>query len=193
MKEKNSRVCPASQSWMLDNALRRLVQPPGRIVGDFVKARSRVMDLGCGPGYFALYMADKVGPEGKIIAVDVQEAMLEKLRGKAVKRGLEERLDIRHCQAGELNFPDLEDSLDFILLYYMIHETPDPIRLLGELKTLLKKDGRMLIVDPVFHVRESVFRDMLHKARQMGYQVEGPSRKRGGWCAVLSIGDGAPI
>ena len=50
------------------------------------------MDLGCGPGVFTLPMAEITGSSGKVIAVDVQEKMLEKVKKKAISAGLCERI-----------------------------------------------------------------------------------------------------
>ena len=190
MNEKNHRVCPASHAWVLDNPLRRLFQKPCTIVGEFVRPGMRVMDLGCGPGYFTLSMAKMVGPEGKVVAVDLQPEMLRRLERKALRRGLLERVELHACQENRLNLEAERGLFDFALLYYMIHETPDPEGLLTELSRLMKNGGKILVVDPVFHVKEDLFRSMLLRAEEIGYRVEYGGRERGGWCAVLTR-DGA--
>lgn len=126
-----------------------------------------------------------VGSEGYVLAADLQIEMLQKVTKKAMNRNLSDRIDTHLCRSDSLAFSADQDPFDFILLYYMIHETPDAERTLKELMPLLKTEGRMLIVDPTFHVKEGLFREMIAAAVRLGYQVQGPDRRKGGWCAVL--------
>lgn len=79
-------------------------------------------DLGCGPGYFTPTLAQLVGPAGKVIAVDLQQGMLERVRTKVLGTELEPRVVLHHCQAERL---DLPGGVDFMLAFYMVHEVPD--------------------------------------------------------------------
>jgi ubiquinone/menaquinone biosynthesis C-methylase UbiE len=79
------RPYSAARAGHLTHALRRLIHPPGRILGHHICPGDTVLDLGCGPGYFSLPLARMVGPGGTVIAVDVQEEMLAltgKLQGR---------------------------------------------------------------------------------------------------------------
>ncbi len=93
-------VCPHQISFFLDNWIRRLIQPPGKIVGPYIQEGNTVIDMGCGPGYFTIDMAKIVGPEGRVIAVDIQAKMLERVRKKAQKHGLAERIDLSYRKYG---------------------------------------------------------------------------------------------
>ena len=188
MTEKENRVCPASQALMLDNCLRRLVQKPAKIVGEFIRPGMNVIDIGCGPGYFTLEMARMIGPSGKVTAVELQPEMLEQWERKARKKGLSDRIKPHRCLKDRLDLPDHDGRFDFALLYYMIHETPDPAGLLTELKPMMKATGKLLVVEPALHVKEALFREMLGQAEAAGYKVEESGRKKGGLCAVLSVG-----
>ncbi len=81
-------VCSHSHSIFLDNFFRRLFQHPKRIIGEYIKEGDTAIDLGCGPGFFSIDMAKMVGSTGKIIAVDLQKEMLEKVKEKPQKWGL---------------------------------------------------------------------------------------------------------
>ena len=64
----------------------------------------------------------------------------------------------------------------------MIHETPDIQHTLGELKTLLKDDGKILAVEPRMHVRKHAFEAMIQAAEGIGLKaIEFPRRKGGRW------------
>lgn len=71
------RICPWWMTYTFDNPLRRLLHDRRRILGPFVRPGMRVADIGCGMGYFTLGLADLVGPQGKVLAVDLQKRQLE--------------------------------------------------------------------------------------------------------------------
>ena len=64
------RVCPPSVVRWLNNPLRKLIQNPWKIMGEYVSTGDTVVDLGCGGGFFAVALAEMVGESGRVIAVD---------------------------------------------------------------------------------------------------------------------------
>ncbi len=68
IKEKRPHVCPAELACSLDNSIRRLVHKPGKILEAYIKKEMTVLDLGCGPGYFTIELANLGGDGGKVIA-----------------------------------------------------------------------------------------------------------------------------
>ena len=56
------------------------------------------MDVGCGPGFFTIAMAKIVGNEGRVIAVDTEAYMLERVRRRAVPESLLSRIHLHQCQ-----------------------------------------------------------------------------------------------
>ena len=76
-------VCTWWIAYTFDNPLRKLFHNPGKIFSDYVKEGMTVMDVGCGMGYFSIGMAKLVGANGKVIAVDLQQKMLDVLRRRA--------------------------------------------------------------------------------------------------------------
>lgn len=166
-KEFKGDVCSHKHSFFLDNFFRRLIQPPGPIVKEFVRPGHTVVDLGCGPGYFSLEMACLVGDGGQVICVDLQREMLAIVGNKAGKRNLSHRIRTHQCTQDRIGLgPDVQ--ADFILAFYMVHETPDPAAFLAEVKTLLKTGGRFLVIEPRFHVSKSDFRKTLVMAEDAG-------------------------
>ena len=70
-------VCPWWLCYSFDNPLRRLIHNPQRILSPYIKQGMTVLDAGCGMGYFSIGMAKMVGDSGKVIAVDLQQKMLD--------------------------------------------------------------------------------------------------------------------
>jgi ubiquinone/menaquinone biosynthesis C-methylase UbiE len=159
---------------MLDNPFRRWIQSPKKVVGSYIKEGDTVIDMGCGPGFFSIDMAKMVGEGGRVIAVDLQEHMLSHVKKKAAKHGVLDRMEFHHCEPDRIG---LYRKADFILAFYVIHETPDPYTCLCEMKTLLKEDGRLLVVEPKFHVSQEAFDTVLGEAERAGLDVvESPKR-----------------
>ena len=142
-------VCPASQAGWLSTPLRRLFNDPARILAGLAEPGQTVADLGCGPGFFTLPLARMVGEQGRVIAVDLQQAMLDRLERRAERAGLAGRIELRPCTAGALG---LTGQVDAALAFYMLHEVPDQDRFLNEVAALLKPGGRFLLVEPRGHV-----------------------------------------
>jgi ubiquinone/menaquinone biosynthesis C-methylase UbiE len=170
-------------AFMLDNAIRRFFQNPVRLLGGYIAAGQTVVDVGCGPGFFTIEMARMVGPEGQVFAVDLQPAMLQRVRRKALRHGVAERMRYHQCRADRI---DLSCAADFMLAYYMVHETPDPGLFFGEAITLLRAGGRLLVVEPRMHVGRAVFAAMLHEAESVGFTIEGHPKGQGGRAALLA-------
>jgi hypothetical protein len=75
---------------------------------------------------------------------------------------------------------DLNRKADFILAYYMVHETPSITNFFSEVASMLKKGGQILVVEPWFHVNKPMFADTLKKAEAAGLaKVDFPKGKGG--------------
>lgn len=173
MAEKHD-VCPASRAGTLGSPLRRLIQSPEKIVGPYIRSGDRVLDIGCGPGYFTRSMARMVGDEGCVIAADLQDEMLSILKQKAQEDGLLSRIVFHRTGKDSLKLNrDKNGPIDFALAFYVVHEVPDAIGLFDEVFSLLKQGGGMLVVEPRFHVGQKSFEEMLDLAKKAGFKLEG--------------------
>jgi ubiquinone/menaquinone biosynthesis C-methylase UbiE len=166
------RVCPLEHAGSFDTWYRRLLQNPVRILSRFVREGMRVMDAGCGPGFFTIPMARLVGPYGHVIAADVQPGMLALVEKKLRGSGLERRTSLYECRAGRMTSIE---PLDFLLAFYMVHETPDAAVFLQDAHAALKPGRQMLIAEPPIHVSKRAFNRMIGIAQQIGFvAVDGP-------------------
>jgi len=75
-----TEVCPGGFAWILDNPVRRWLHRPEEIFGQLITTGLTVVELGCGSGPFTIPLAEMVGPAGRVIAADLQPAMLAKVR-----------------------------------------------------------------------------------------------------------------
>jgi ubiquinone/menaquinone biosynthesis C-methylase UbiE len=164
--EMRSRVCPVSRSRFLATRLRRLVHNPRKILGELIESGQTAIDLGCGPGYFAVAMAKIVGDKGQVIAIDLQEEMLDRLARMAQAAGVESRIRRHRCKADRIG---LNVKADFALAFYVVHETADARAFLREVHDILRPGGRLLIVEPKLHVSAKEFEETVAMARSAGF------------------------
>jgi ubiquinone/menaquinone biosynthesis C-methylase UbiE len=168
-KENSKKICPVEKAGGLDNLLRRLLQNPQKILKPYIKEGMTVLDLGCGPGFFSKEIAKLLSNSGKVIAADLQEGMLEKVRRKIKGTELEKRITPHKCQEESIN---LNEKVDFILAFYMIHEVPNQDKLFRELKSIVKPKGQLFIIEPKFHVSKKSFDLMIDRVKKNGFEIK---------------------
>ncbi len=179
------RVCPAWVGYLLSNPLRRLFQDPYRILGPYVRREIKVLDVGPGLGFFSLPLAEMVGPEGKVVCVDIQNKMLRVLRRRAERRGLSGRIETRLSSETTLGISDLNESIDFILAFAVVHEIPNTGHLFQEFYAAIRPGGRVLLAEPKAHVGAADFEKTLLIAKQGGLDPQAWPQIRGSRCVVL--------
>lgn len=171
----SAHVCPWWIGWLLASPVRKLAQDPARILAPWVREGMTVLEPGPGMGFFTLELARRVGPDGRVIAVDVQPQMLAGLRRRAARAGLEARIDARLARETSLGIDDLAGKVDLVLAFAMVHELPDAEAFFREARRALRPDGRVLVAEPSGHVRAEAFEVTLAAARRAGFRAEpGP-------------------
>jgi ubiquinone/menaquinone biosynthesis C-methylase UbiE len=167
-KEINKRICPVELAGGLDNSIRRLLQNPQKLLRPYIREGMTVLDLGCGPGFFSVEIAKMLNDSGKVIAADLQQGMLEKINKKIKGTELEQRIKIHKCEDIKIG---VTENVDFVLVFYMIHEVPNQDNLLRELKSILKPDGKIFIIEPKFHVSKKSFEEMINRIKDIGFEI----------------------
>jgi ubiquinone/menaquinone biosynthesis C-methylase UbiE len=169
MSSANSnKVCPVEWAGILDFKFRRFLQNPRKILTPYVREGMTALDLGCGPGFFSIEMAKMVGASGKVVAADLQQGMLDKLQAKIRDTVLEQTITLHKCRQDKIG---LSMQFDFIFIFYVLHEIPDQAGLFQELKTMLKPDGEILIIEPSFHVSAKDFNSSINALLNAGFAI----------------------
>ena len=179
------RICPPWIGHLLVHPLRKLFQHPGAILGPYVKPGMTVIEPGPGMGFFTIELARRVGPSGRVIAIDVQEKMLAGLRRRAQRAGVAQRIDTRLVQPGSLGLDDLAGAADFGLAFAMVHEYHDDAGFFAQMAAALRPGGELLLVEPSGHVNEAGFEAELSAAKTAGLDLVARPQVRASISALL--------
>lgn len=139
------RFDPAKADHLLDPA-RREWYDPDRVLAHLGLVRGQVVaDVGCGPGWFTLPVAERVGPEGRVYAIDIEAAMLERLRQRARERSLDNIVPVLAEEEDE--FPVPSSSCDAALVASVYHEVDPTSGFANEVRRVLRPGGLCLLIE----------------------------------------------
>ncbi len=178
-------VCPPWIGRILASPLRKFYQDPDRILTPYLNRGMTAMDVGCAMGFFSLPLARLVGPEGRVVCVDLQETMLEQLKKRARRTGLLPRLICIKADSDSLALASWEERIDIALAFAVMHEIPEQGEALREISAALKKGGRLLLAEPKGHVTLNYFSRTMGLARRQNLILEGNPDIRGSHTALL--------
>jgi ubiquinone/menaquinone biosynthesis C-methylase UbiE len=134
---------PAKKSVLNSEARHQTTRPLELLAWAGVRAGQTVLDLGCGTGFFTIPAAQLVGPNGKVLATDIQPEMLAAIKSAVTAQGLT-NVEIFPGQEYELS---RHCSVDWALLAFVLHEVSDPARLTALALKMLAPGGRILVIE----------------------------------------------
>ena len=142
----NERTFHARDAHKLEDPERLKWLPPEEVIARIgLVPGMTIADVGTGTGYFALPFAKAVGSEGKVLAVDFQKEMLEKLRHKLSGSGPQQNVVFVEGEAARTTLPG--NSCDLVFMANLWHELDDDAGVLSEVKRLIRPGGRFAILD----------------------------------------------
>ena len=140
-----AQVMSAAGAAWLDRPERIEEEQPDRALDVLKIAKGAVVaDVGAGSGYMTAKLASRVGPAGKVYAVDIQPEMLRLLGLRLKQQNIVNVVPVQ----GEVNDPRLPaDTLDLELMVDVYHEFSEPQTMLRHLRAALKPDGRLVLLE----------------------------------------------
>lgn len=130
-------------SQIFDDPKRDAWQKPHEVIHALGLAQdAAVADIGAGTGYFSARLANML-KDGRVYAVDIEPAMVKHLAGRAKREGLANLVPV----AGAAESPRLPAKVDLALFVDVYHHVEDRERYFGEMRKMLKPDGRVAIID----------------------------------------------
>jgi len=163
-----AHVCPWWFVRSFDNRFRRRFHEHEALFGPFVRPGSRALDIGCGAGFNTEGLARMVGPHGKVVAVDLQPRMLTMTERRLRRGGLLDRVDLVQAEADDLGL-ESQEPFHFAVAFWMVHEVPDPRRLIDQIGNALAPGAHLMICEPRLHVRRRAFETSVEVARQADF------------------------
>jgi len=164
----HSAPCPSSLAWLVNNPIRRRYMRP---ILDRVGIRSgeRVLELGPGPGIFTVDAARRVGPEGCLIAVDIQPEMIAQVEARVRGSGL---TNVETHVASAYDLPLDDDSVDRAFLVTVLPEIPDQACALTELRRVLRSGGVLSITEEFLDPDYPFTFETIQRAEAVGFRLE---------------------
>jgi predicted methyltransferase len=143
--QRTGHLFPPENLGLLESPDRAAWQKPDQIMDALgIADGSRVADIGAGAGWFSIQLARRVGPNGVVYAEDVQRPMLEAIRRRVSREGLQ-NVQAVFGTSTEPNLP--KGALDAILMVDVYSEVEQPVAFLRTLAVALKPNGRIGIVN----------------------------------------------
>jgi ubiquinone/menaquinone biosynthesis C-methylase UbiE len=173
---KWSLPCPTILAWMLENpVLQRLNGTSTTLDRIGFRPGQRVLEIGPGPGRLLLPAAQRILPDGEAVVIDIQPGMIERLKARAKRAGINNLTTIVG-DAAKRHVP--EASFDLVFLSTVLGEIPDRAGALAECYRALKSGGMLSITemfgDPHYQSRSKVKR----LAQEAGFRLQSI---QGGW------------
>ncbi len=156
-----SLPCPTWLGWLVEFESPVFSAHSSRAIVERLELQPgmKVLDLGCGPGRVTIPIAERVGPKGEVVAVDIQAGMLRRAQAKAQAAGLG---NIRFIQAGVGEGKLGRGEFDRAVLVTVLGEIPDQAGALQEIFEALKPGGLLsvteVVADPHYRSRGAVLR-----------------------------------
>ncbi len=137
---------------LIDNPLRRRIQPPDEVpLRHGIEPGMTVLEVGPGNGTYTVATARRIGDAGKLISIDIEPKMIERLERRLLAEGIE-NVEARVADVFELPFED--GMFDVVYMIAVIGEIPTPERAMREFHRVLSASGILafseLLVDPDF-------------------------------------------
>ncbi|HEV2763856.1 MAG TPA: class I SAM-dependent methyltransferase [Pyrinomonadaceae bacterium] len=181
-------IFPHELSFFLDLPWRNVCLSPRKLAGRLgLEETSRVLEVGCGPGFYSAEVARRV-PRGRLELLDLQPEMLAKARRKLEAKGL--GANVGYTTADARGLPFESESFDVLFLVAVLGEVSDRKAFLGEARRILKHGGVLSVSehlpDPDFSSFAKV-RGLIETEGFRCFERRGPA-----WCYTANFRKSGP-
>lgn len=166
---QQSTPCPVWLSWLVefDNPFAKAHRAKVIIEHLDLKPGMKVADIGCGPGRLTIPIAEILGTQGEIVAMDIQEGMLVQVKQKA---NIAKLSNIRFLNAGIGSGKLERNYFDRILLISVLGEIPNQQQALKEIFDALKPSGILSVTETIFDPHYQRKETVLQLTESIGFQ-----------------------
>lgn len=133
-----------STRWSTEEARDRVNEAEDIMNRAGIRPGMTVADIGAGEGYYTVRLAERVGPDGRVLAEDVMPEVIDALSSRITREDWK-NVSVRLGTAADPKLP--AGSFDRILMVHMYHEISEPYAFLWNLSPALKTDGEIIVVD----------------------------------------------
>jgi ubiquinone/menaquinone biosynthesis C-methylase UbiE len=161
---------PEFMASLIDNPWRRKLQPPYETaVRHGLEPGMTVLEIGPGSGTYTLGAARRVGEQGRIVTVDIEPKMIERVRRKAEVEGVH-NIEARVADVYDLPFED--ETFDAVYMIAVIGEIPDPDRAIAEFYRVLTPSGTLVFSEILTDPDYPLAKTLVDKASSAGFQLQ---------------------
>jgi predicted methyltransferase len=177
--ERTRDIAPASENAAFFNrANRDAEERPELLLNALgIPRGATVADLGSGTGYFTWRLAQQVGPEGKVLAIDVQQSMLDLTKAAVAQHKFN---NVEYLLATDKDSRLPEKALDLVFIAYAYHEFADPEAMMASVRRSLKPGGRVVVLEyakesniaPASPLHKMSFEEIRREIEPMGFTID---------------------
>jgi len=167
--QRYSLPCPTWLAWMveMDNPFSKINRAATIVQNADIKPGMKALDVGCGPGRVTIPLAHAVGKTGHVVAMDIQQGMLDKTRKKAEAANLK-NITYLHASIGDNKLE--QNRFDRILLVTVLGEIPHQQAALQEIFNALKPGGILSVTEIIFDPHYQRRSKILDLANTVGFK-----------------------
>ena len=123
------------------------LEPEKNLAQFHIDPGMKVADMGAGTGFYALLLAELVGPSGKVYALDIQKDLLTKLKSDALAKNLN-NIEVIWCDVDEINGTTLQEkTVDRVVVTNTLFQMEKKDSFVQEIYRILKPNGKLMLVD----------------------------------------------